>query len=172
MLRLGHRQPVAGHDDDVLGVGQLDGGVVDADLADRAAGRGRIGLRAFTTAEAADHDVQQRAVHGVSHELGEDAAGRTDEGTGDDEQRGFEHEAGHRGGRAGERVEQADDDRHVRAADGQHHGHAEGQRSAQQHQQQDRLDLAGEVEDRVDSPAPSTSSTVTARATTPSASVV
>ena len=37
VLGLGHREAVARHDDDGLGVGELDGGVVDADLADRAA---------------------------------------------------------------------------------------------------------------------------------------
>jgi hypothetical protein len=36
-----------------------------------------------------------------------------------------EHEAGHRHGGAGERVEQRDHHRHVGAADRQHHGHAE-----------------------------------------------
>ena len=37
VLRLGDGQAVAGHDDHLLGVGQLDRRVVDADLADRAA---------------------------------------------------------------------------------------------------------------------------------------
>ena len=38
VLGLGHGQAVAGHDDDRAGVGELDRGVVDADLADGAAG--------------------------------------------------------------------------------------------------------------------------------------
>ena len=37
MLRLGDGEAVAGHDDDLLRVGQLDGRVVEADLADGAA---------------------------------------------------------------------------------------------------------------------------------------
>ena len=77
--------------------------------------------------EAADHDVDDRAVHGVGHQLGQDRAGRADEGAGDDQDRVAEHEAGHRGGRAGERVQQADDDRHVGAADRQDHRDAEDQ---------------------------------------------
>ena len=46
VLGLGHGEAVAGHDDDVLGVGQLDRGVVGRDLADgaarRRADRGRV----------------------------------------------------------------------------------------------------------------------------------
>ena len=142
VLRLGHGEAVAGHDDDVLGVGQLDGRIVDADLAHRAAGRGRVGLGALRAAEAADHDVHERAVHGVRHELGEDAAGGADEGAGDDEQRALQHEAGHRRRRAGERVQEADDDGHVGAADGQHHRHAERQRRREDDQEGQDLDLA------------------------------
>ena len=42
VLRLRHGKAVAGHDDDLLGVGQLDGRIVEADLAHAAArARGR-----------------------------------------------------------------------------------------------------------------------------------
>ena len=44
------------------------------------------------------------------------------------------HEAGHRHGRAGERVQERDDDRHVGAADRQRHRHAEDQRRGEDDQ--------------------------------------
>ena len=48
VLRLGHREAVAGHDDDALGVRELDGRIVDADLAHRAAAVAvGVGLRAL-----------------------------------------------------------------------------------------------------------------------------
>ena len=148
MLRLRDGQAVAGHDDDALRIGELDGRVVDADLADRRAALGaRLGLRALTAAEAADEDVHQRTVHRVGHELGQDPAGRSDEGARDDEQRALEHEARHRRCGPGEAVQQADDDRHVRPADRQDHRDAERQRRAEDDEQKDRLDLAADRED-------------------------
>ena len=152
VLGLGDGEAVAGHDDDVLGVGQLDRDVVDADLADRAApaptGRRR---RAVAAAEPADHDVQDRPVHGVGHELGQDRARGADEGAGDDQDRVVDDEAGHRHGRAGERVQQRDDDRHVGAADRQGHRDAEDQRRGEDDQHHRDVRRAGrEQEDRRD----------------------
>ena len=94
VLRLRHGEAVAGHDDDALRVRELDGRIVDA----RPRGRSRrpragFGLGPLRATEAADEDVHERAVHRVGHELGEDAAGRADEGARDDEQRALEHEA-------------------------------------------------------------------------------
>ena len=127
VLGLGDGQAVARHDDHRLRVGELDRDVVGADLADRAAGTGRRPGRLVATTEAADHDVHDRAVHRVGHQLGQDRARCADEGAGDDQDRVADDEAGHRRGRAGERVEQADDDRHVGAADRQDHRDPEDQ---------------------------------------------
>ena len=113
MLRLGRRQPVAGHDDDLGGVGELDRGVVGGDGLHVAAWPGDRGRR-VTSAEAADDDVADRPVHRVGHQLGQDAAGGADEGTGDDQRPVADDETRHRHGRAGERVQQRDHDGHVR----------------------------------------------------------
>ena len=109
VLRLGHGEAVAGHDDDLLGVGQLDRRVVEADLAHGAAcaaSAGRAGSGVAAT-EAADHDVRDRPVHGVGHELGQDRARGTHQGAGDDQHRVADDEARHRRGRARERVQEA-----------------------------------------------------------------
>ncbi len=78
--------------------------------------------------EAADHDVPDGPVHGIRHELGQDGARGTHQGARDDEHRVADDEARH--GRRGTRegVQQADDDGHVRAADGQHQRDAEDDR--------------------------------------------
>ena len=93
VLRLGDGEAVARDDDHVLGVGQLDRDVVGADGADRAARPGRGAGRVVAATEPADHDVQDRPVHGVGHELGQDRARRADEGAGDDQHRVVDHEA-------------------------------------------------------------------------------
>ena len=105
VLRLRDRQAVAGDDDDLAGVGELDRGVVHGDLADRAALAGHGRLRPLRRAEAADQDVADRAVHGVGHELGQDRARGTDQGTGDDQDDVADDEAGHRHRAAGEGVQ-------------------------------------------------------------------
>ena len=152
VLGLGDREAVAGHDDHLLGVGQLDRDVVGADLADRAAGAGgRPGGRVAAT-EAADHDVHDRAVHRVGHELGQDRAGRADEGARDDQDRVAEHEAGHRRGGAGERVQEADDDRHVGAADGQDHRDPEDQAGEHDDDQQRQRRAAARASGRPAAP--------------------
>ena len=74
VLCLGHREPIAGHDDHRLGVGELDGDVVGTDLADGATGSSRGTGRIVPAAEPADHDVHHRAVHRVGHELRQDRA--------------------------------------------------------------------------------------------------
>ena len=129
VLGLGDGEAVARDDDDAAGVGQLDRDVVGADGADRAARAAGGPDLAFAAPEAADHDVQDRAVHRVGHELGEDGAGRADERARDDQDRVLEHEAGHRHRRAGEGVEERDHDRHVGPADRQDHRDAEHERS-------------------------------------------
>ena len=148
VLGLGDREAVARDHDHVLGVGQLDRDVVRADRADRAArpGRGPGGVVAAT--EPADHDVHDRPVHGVGHELGQDRTRGPDEGAGDDQHRVVDHEARHRHGRAGERVQQRDDDRHVGAADRQGHRHAEDQGRGQDDEHQREVRRAGDEQEQ------------------------
>jgi hypothetical protein len=87
-------------------------------------------------AERAEEDVRDRAVHGLRHEKGEQRAGGADEHPGDDENGRVEHEAGRRRGQSRERVQERDDDRHVRAADREHEHDAEHER--EQDQRDDR----------------------------------
>ena len=148
VLGLRHGQAVARDDDHRARVRELDRRVVDAELAlGAAAGRRRAG-RAVAAAEPADHDVQDGAVHGVGHELGQDRAGGTHEGAADDQDRVAEHEAGHRDGHARERVEQRDDDRHVGAADRERHRDAEDQRGDEDDPHHREADVAGPQEQR------------------------
>ena len=147
VLGLRDGEAVARHDDHRLRIGQLDRHVVGADLADGAAGSGGRAGGLVAATEPADHDVHDRPVHGVGHQLGQDRAGRADEGAGDDEDRVAEHEAGHRRRRAGERVEQADDDRHVGAADRQDHRDPEDQAGQHDHEQERQRRLAAEGQD-------------------------
>ena len=163
VLGLGHGEAVARDDDHRLRVGQLDRDVVGADLADGAAGAGGRAGRLVAATEPADHDVHDRAVHGVGHQLGQDRAGRADEGAGDDEDRVAEHEAGHRRRRAGERVEQADDDRHVGAADRQDHRDPEDQ--AGQHDDERGAPSAASLPRARTPAAPRISATVPSTAT-------
>ena len=87
VLGLGHREAVARHDDHRLRIGELDRDVVGADLADGPTGAGDRPGRLVAATEPADHDVQDRAVHRVGHQLGQDRAGRADEGARDDQDR-------------------------------------------------------------------------------------
>src|SRR5256885_1589535 len=81
-------------------------------------------LRADATAacgsEGAEEHVPDRAIHRFAHELCEDHARRADQHAGDDEEHLAEHEPREGDGDAAVRVEERDDRRHVRAADGQH----------------------------------------------------
>ena len=78
-------------------------------------------------AEIREQHVAERTVHGLCHELGQQRAGRTDHGAGDDHGGVVEHEAFESDREAGERVVQGNDHRHVGAADGQGHGDAQQQ---------------------------------------------
>ena len=98
VLSLRDRKTVAGHDDHVLGIGQLDRHIVRADLTDGAVDARDRASRVVTTAEATDHDVHDRSIHGIGHQLGQDRARRTHQGPRDDEHRVAQHEPGHRRG--------------------------------------------------------------------------
>jgi hypothetical protein len=129
VLGLRGGQSVAGHDDDLAGVGELDRGVVGRHgphprFARSAGARGG----GVTGAVATGDDVRDRTVHRVGHELGEDRTGRPDQRTGDDERSVADHESGHRHRDAGAGVEQRDDHGRVGTADRQHRGDAECQR--------------------------------------------
>ena len=79
-------------------------------------------------AEGAEEDVADRAVHRPAHQQRQQRARRADERAADDEHVVVQHEAGRRGGEAGERVQQRDHDRHVGAADREDEEDAEDER--------------------------------------------
>ena len=129
VLRLRDRHPVARDDDDLARERELHGDVVGSRRANGAAVVGsRLPDARLHLAERAEEDVGDRAVHRLRHQQREQRARGADEHPGDDEHRRVEHEAGRRRGEAGERVQERDHDRHVRAADREHEHHAEDQR--------------------------------------------
>ncbi len=69
-------------------------------------------------AEAAEEDVEDAAVHAFAHDVGQNGAGRADEGACDDEGEVADGEADAGGGPAGIRIQHRDDDGHVCPADG------------------------------------------------------
>ena len=138
VLALGDRQAVAGDDDHLPRIGEQGGDVLRRSgpdgfsfTADRARRPGR------RRTEGAEEDVAERAAHGVTHQLGEQRAGGTDEGAGHDQREIPENEATGRNREAGKRVQHGNDDRHVRSADGQHEGDAKDQPEDQQRDEDD-----------------------------------
>ena len=130
VLRLRDRHPVAGHDDDLARERELHGDVLGRRRAHGAPVVGahrRSGARLHLP-EGAEEDVRDGAVHRLRHQQRQHRAGGADEHPGDDQDGVREHEAGRRGGEAGEGVEQRDHDRHVGAADRQHEQDAEEER--------------------------------------------
>ena len=127
-LRLRHRHAVARHDDHALAVGHQHRGVLRADLAQLLLALGAGRRRLAAGAEAGEQDVEERPVHRLAHELGEDRARGADQRAGNEQRVVAQHEAGRRHRDAGVAVEQRHHDRHVRAADRHHQLHAEDQR--------------------------------------------
>ena len=127
VLGLGDGHAIAGDDDDLGGIFHDEGSVVGRALFDRA-GLGDPGARRATvTAEAAEDDRDEAAVHALAHDVAEDGAGAADEGAGDDQGDVLERETQRRRGPAGIAVEHGDHDRHVGAADRDDQGGAEDQ---------------------------------------------
>ena len=135
VLRLGHRHAVARHDNDLLREGHRDAGVAGVDGLLRT--RDGAGGCAAGVTEAREQHVAEAAVHRLRHQLRQQRTGRAHHRTGDDHGGVLRDEAFERYRQTGEGVVQRDDDRHVRATDGQGHGEAEQQR--QHEEQRDRF---------------------------------
>ena len=142
VLGLGHRQAVAGHKHDALGLLQRHGAFFRTAAGDAGVARLAASTTATATGEGtgtegtAKQHRQQRAIHGRAHHLGEDQAGRTDHGASHDQQLAAHHKAGGGGGHPRIRIKQRDDHRHVGAADRQ--GDADTQQAGADHQQPQR----------------------------------
>ncbi len=116
VLRARHRQAVAGNDDHGLGVGEQECGVVGAAAADGlllrvAADRGGL------APEAAEDHADERPVHRLAHDVGQDRARGADQRAGDDQHRIVERKADARRRPARVAVQHRDHHRHVGAAD-------------------------------------------------------
>ena len=126
VLRLRDGEAVARDDDDALRVREHHGDVVGRGRANGRAVGARRGRRpGRDLAERAEEDVRDRAVHRAAHLHRQQRSGRADEHPAHDQDVRVQHEAGRGRGEAGERVQQRDHDRHVRAADRQDEQDAE-----------------------------------------------
>ena len=84
--------------------------------------------RGLLLPERAEQDVGERPVHRLRHVHRQDEPRGPVERSGDDQQLVVQHEPHRGGGKPGIRIEQRDHRRHVGAADGDDHHHAEDQR--------------------------------------------
>ena len=151
LLRLRHRHAIARHHDDLLGVLHHIGRVF------RAAGLDRRTVAIATTArarhaairaKAAQQHIDDRAVHPLAHDVGENGARGTHQRAGHDQQQIANGETNARRRPAGIAVQHGDHDRHIRAANGddQQIAQREGQtrdqpeedRRTRGHKQQDK----------------------------------
>ena len=127
VLRARDGKPIARDDDHALRVAQQERHVVRRSRLDRLLLRVRC-RGAFGGAEAAQDDAEERAVHRLAHDVGEDRARRSDQRAGDDQQRVVQREADARRGPSRIAVQHRDDDRHVGAADRDDDQHAQHER--------------------------------------------
>ena len=77
-------------------------------------------FRKCCVTEATSQHGHQVAVHGDAHDRGQDHTGGGHESSSNDKQLVTHHETSEDAGDTGARVQDADDDRHVGAADGHH----------------------------------------------------
>ena len=157
VLRARDGESVSRNDDHALGVAQQERDVL---------GRARLdlllfrrGRRAFGSPEPAEDHADERAVHRLAHDVGQDRARRSDERSRDDEQRVVQREADAGRRPPGVAVQHRDHDRHVRAADrnddqhAQHegdHGHHDERHPVRARPRGDERDAEADHHDRED----------------------
>jgi hypothetical protein len=131
MLRLRHGHAVAGNDHDALRVGQQQRCLVGLNGFDRFPGD-TVRRRCATAAggaERAEQNIRDRAVHRLAHEQREQRAGGTNERSRHDHRECcWMAKPSAATARPVKEFNKRNDDRHVRAADGHDHRHAEEQR--------------------------------------------
>ena len=128
VLRLRDGQAVAGHEDDLVRVGEHHGDVLGGRGAHRAAvgprgGRGRRLASTWPNAPKRTFAIERFIARPII--IVSSVPEAPTSMPADDQDVVLELEAGRRGGEAGERVQQRDHDRHVGAADREHEEHAE-----------------------------------------------
>ena len=124
VLCTGHGQTITGHDDHSLGIAQYECGVVcTAGLDGPLLLSTTHGCSSFTT-KAAQDDVEERAVHGLAHDVRKDGARGTHQRTGNDQHAVVQAEANARSRPTGVAVEHGHHHRHVSAADRDDDEHA------------------------------------------------
>ena len=115
VLGLGHRHAVTGHNDHRLGVAQLLADIIGTGFVHRLIGiRGR--RTAAGLAEATEDHADERAVHGLVHDVAEDGTAAAHQGTNDNQQIIAQHETDGSGGPPGVTVKHRNHHRHVGAA--------------------------------------------------------
>ncbi len=97
--------------------------------------RGR--RRGLHLSERSEHHVGEGAIHGLAHDHGENESGGSVERAGHDQHFAVQNESQQRCGKAGVGIQQRDDRRHVRAADGSDQQHSENQRHNHHDREQD-----------------------------------
>ena len=146
MLRLRDGHAVTGNDDDALRVGEQQRHFVGLNRFDRSGNAAGGSRAAAAGAKRAEQNIRDRAVHRLAHEQREQRAGGADERAGDDHREIVDGKSVRRDREAGEGIQQRNDDRHVRAADGHDHRHAEKQREAEHDDERGDGVAAGGVE--------------------------
>ena len=118
VLRLRHCHAVARGDNDAAGVAQHFGDFGGFDFAVFADFLAAGGCGGTVGTETACNHGDEGAVHGFTHDVGQNRAARTDQRAGNDEQVVGEHEACGCGRPAGVGVQHGHDHGHIRATDG------------------------------------------------------
>ena len=117
VLRLGHRHAISRHDDHRRGFLHEIGGVFRGAGFDRAVvDHAATAAATLLGAKTAQDDVEERTVHALTHDVGQDRAGRANQGAGDDQGGIGQGEANAASRPSGVRVKHRHDHRHIGAA--------------------------------------------------------
>ncbi len=142
MLCLGHRQPIARHDDHELRVLHQDGRIFGLERLHGFARRAgpSSGCRLHLS-EGSEQDVRNRAIHRFAHQDSQQGTGGADERAADQHRDVVDCVSIGRDGQSREGVEQRDHDGHVGASDGEHHQDAEDERDREENAKEHRVGL-------------------------------
>ena len=135
ILGLRDRHAVAGSDHHRTRIGEPGSQLVGLDLLDltgRPLGGGRSG-----GAETTEDHRDERAVHGLAHDVAQDRARSAHQGTGDDQHVHAQGETAEGSRESGVAVQHRDDHRHIRTADSGNQVEAQEQAEQGQHNERE-----------------------------------
>ena len=149
VLGLGHRHAVAGNHDHVAGIGQLHGGVLDRDAADRLAGQRRRqpAAAAALPPNAPNSTLANERFMALLIRIDSRKPLAPSSAPAMISTLLLQRKARGRRRQAGIGVEQRDHDRHVGPADRQHDQHADGQPDHDHQIEHHRMHRAGRGDD-------------------------